>query len=60
MKETIKLKQTFIKMIDKIIIDLPAVERHLEGIIQMFLQFNKKCKNFDKNPEKICGHTKYS
>jgi HD superfamily phosphodiesterase len=29
MKEIIKLKQTFIRMVDKIIIDLPAVERHL-------------------------------
>jgi hypothetical protein len=36
MKKTVKLEQVFIKMIDRVIIDLPAVERHLEGVIQMF------------------------
>jgi hypothetical protein len=36
MKETVKLDQTFINMIDKVIIDLLAVERHLEGVVQMF------------------------
>jgi hypothetical protein len=36
MKKIIKLKQTFIKIINRVIIDLPAIERHLEGVIQMF------------------------
>jgi hypothetical protein len=36
MKESVKLEQIFIKMIDRVIINLPAVER------QMFLQFHKK------------------
>jgi hypothetical protein len=30
------------RMVDKIIIDFLVVERHLEGVIQVFLQFNKK------------------
>jgi hypothetical protein len=33
MKETVKLDQTFIKMIDGVIIDVPAVERHLKRAI---------------------------
>jgi hypothetical protein len=37
MKEIIKLNQTFINMMDKVTIDLPVIERHLEGVIQMFL-----------------------
>jgi hypothetical protein len=42
MKEIIKLDQTFINMVDKVIIDMPAIERHLEGVIQIFLQFDKE------------------
>jgi hypothetical protein len=42
MKEIIKLDQTFINIVDKVVIDLPAIERHLEGVIQMFLQFDKE------------------
>jgi hypothetical protein len=42
MKEMVKLEQTFINMIDKVTIELPAIERHLEGVIQMFLQFDKE------------------
>jgi hypothetical protein len=42
MKEMIKLEQTFINMIDKVTIELPAIERHLKGVIQMFLQFDKE------------------
>jgi hypothetical protein len=42
MKETVKLDQTFVKMIDRVIIDLSIVERHLERVIQMFLQFDKE------------------
>jgi hypothetical protein len=42
MKESIKLENIFIKMVDKVIIDLLAVERHLEGVIQFFLQFHKE------------------
>jgi hypothetical protein len=41
-KEIIKLENTFIRMVDKVIIDLPGVERHLEGVIQVFLQFDKE------------------
>jgi hypothetical protein len=33
MKEAVKLKQTFIKMIDRVIIDLLAVKRHLKRMI---------------------------
>jgi hypothetical protein len=40
--KTVKLKQTFIKMIDRVIIDFLAVERYLEGVIEMFLQFDKE------------------
>jgi hypothetical protein len=29
-------------MIDRVTIELPAIERHLEGVIQMFLQFDKE------------------
>jgi hypothetical protein len=29
-------------MIDKVTIELPAIERHLEGVIQMFLQLDKE------------------
>jgi hypothetical protein len=29
-------------MTDRIIIDLRPIERHLEGVVQMFLQFNKE------------------
>jgi hypothetical protein len=29
-------------MVDKVTIELPAIERHLEGPIQMFLQFDKE------------------
>jgi hypothetical protein len=42
MKKSIKLKNTFIMMLNRVIIDLPAVERHLEGVIQVFLQFDKE------------------
>jgi hypothetical protein len=42
MKEIVKLDQTFINMIDRVIIDIPAIERHLEVVIQMFLQFDKE------------------
>jgi hypothetical protein len=42
MKEIVKLDQTFITMVDKVIIDIPAIERHLDGVIQMFLQFDKE------------------
>jgi hypothetical protein len=33
---------SFIRMINIIIINLPAVERHLKRVIQMFLQFHKE------------------
>jgi hypothetical protein len=42
MKEIIKLDQTLINMIDKVTIELPAIERYLEGVIQMFLQCDKE------------------
>jgi hypothetical protein len=42
MKKIIKLNQTFINMVDKVTIELPAIEKHLEGVIQMFLQFDKE------------------
>jgi hypothetical protein len=29
-------------MVDRVIIDLPAIEKHLERIIQMFSQFDKE------------------
>jgi hypothetical protein len=41
-KKIIKLDQTFINMVDRVIIDTSAIERHLEGVIQMFLQFDKE------------------
>jgi hypothetical protein len=41
MKEIMNLDKTFINMINKVMIELPAIERHLEGVIQMFLQFDK-------------------
>jgi hypothetical protein len=41
MKEILNLDKTFINMINKVTIELPAIERHLEGVIQMFLQFDK-------------------
>jgi hypothetical protein len=41
-KESIKLENTFIRMVDTVIIDLPAVEKQLEGVIQVFLQFDKE------------------
>jgi hypothetical protein len=42
MKKIVKLDQTSITMVDRVIIDIPAIERHLEGVIQMFLQFDKE------------------
>jgi hypothetical protein len=42
MKEIVKLYQTFINMVDRVIIDIPAIEKHLERVIQMFLQFDKE------------------
>jgi hypothetical protein len=41
MKETVNLDKTFIRMIDRVIVKLLAVEGHLEGVIQVFLQFDK-------------------
>jgi hypothetical protein len=32
MKKIVKLDQTFINMVDKVIIGFPAIERHLKGI----------------------------
>jgi hypothetical protein len=43
MKEAIKLlEKTFMKMMDRVMIDLPAVERHSEGVIPVFLQIDKE------------------
>jgi hypothetical protein len=38
----INLDKTFIRMIDRVITDLQAIERHLEGVMQLFLQFYKE------------------
>jgi hypothetical protein len=35
MKEIVKLDQIFINMVDRVITDMPATERHLEGVIQI-------------------------
>jgi hypothetical protein len=50
MKEIIKLDQTFINMVDKVTIELPAIKRHLEGVIQMFLQFDKEFLILEEMP----------
>jgi hypothetical protein len=42
MKEIVKLDQTFINIVDKIITNKPIIKKHLEGVIQMFLQFDKE------------------
>jgi hypothetical protein len=42
-------------MIDRVIINLLAVERHLEGVIQMFLQFNKEYLIFPLEAMPIYG-----
>jgi hypothetical protein len=40
-KEILNLDKTFINMVNKVTIELLAIESHLEGVIQMFLQFDK-------------------
>jgi hypothetical protein len=50
-----KIGTNIYKMIDRVIIDLPAVERHLEGVIQIFLQFNKEYLIFSLEAIPIYG-----
>jgi hypothetical protein len=37
MKEIVRLGQIFINMVNRVIIDVPAIERHLERVIQMLI-----------------------
>jgi hypothetical protein len=40
MSKSIKLEKTNMDRVDSVIVDFPTVERHLEGVMKVFLQFN--------------------